>query len=140
MIFYMKVVSIIDQKSTFAQFALMLVLRWQSPFWQVPVWYLKDWLFHRTICKMAPYGLKILKGSKEGTRSGNLTTFNWWCHVINFSLSNEYNRKRYFIRPRPEGRFYEYLVCIVLITGSELDIMKDLLLHVKLHTFCTNLL
>ena len=40
------------------------------------------------------------------------------------SLSDKYNPKRHFIRARPEGRFYENLVCIVLIIGSELDIMK----------------
>ena len=40
------------------------------------------------------------------------------------SLSDKYNRKRHFIRARPEGIFYENLVCIVLIIGSELDIMK----------------
>ena len=50
------------------------------------------------------------------------------------SLSNEYNRKRHFIRARPEGRFYENLVCIIFIIGSELDIMKNLLLHIKVYT------
>ena len=40
------------------------------------------------------------------------------------SLSNEYNRKRHFIRARLEGRFYENLVCMVLIIGTEFDIMK----------------
>ena len=40
------------------------------------------------------------------------------------SLSDEYNRKRHFIRARADGRFYENLVCTVLIIGSEFDIMK----------------
>ena len=41
------------------------------------------------------------------------------------SLSDEYLQlKTHFIRARPEGRFYKNLVCIVLIIGSELDIIK----------------
>ena len=43
------------------------------------------------------------------------------------SLTYEYNQKRHFIRARPEGRFYENMVCIVLITGSELEIIKQYL-------------
>ena len=40
------------------------------------------------------------------------------------SLPDQYNWKRHFIRARPESRFYENLVCIVLIIGPELNIMK----------------
>ena len=36
----------------------------------------------------------------------------------------QYNPKRYFIKARPEGRFYENLICIALIIESELDTMK----------------
>ena len=43
-------------------------------------------------------------------------------------LSDEYNRKRHFIRARPQGRLYENLVCIVLLIGSELNIMKKYLI------------
>ena len=41
------------------------------------------------------------------------------------SLSDEYKRKRHCIRARPEGRFYKDLVCIVLMIGSVVDIMKE---------------
>ena len=44
------------------------------------------------------------------------------------SLSGEHIKKRHLIRARPEGRFYESLVCIVLIIGSERDIMKKCLI------------
>ena len=50
------------------------------------------------------------------------------------SLSDEYNRTGHFIWAKPERTFYEILVCIVLIIGSGFDIMKNLLLHVKVHT------
>ena len=57
--------------------------------------------------------------------SRNFTKFAWWCHVITIlSSSDEYYWKRHFIRARPESKFYENLVCIVLIIGPELDIMK----------------
>ena len=35
-----------------------------------------------------------------------------------------YNWKQHFLRTRPEDRFYETIVCIVMIIGSELDIVK----------------
>ena len=40
------------------------------------------------------------------------------------SLSCEYNQKQYITRAMLDDRFYEYLACIVWITGSEFDIMK----------------
>ena len=40
------------------------------------------------------------------------------------SLSDKYSPKWHFIRDRAKGRFYQSLVRIVLIIGSELDIMK----------------
>ena len=41
------------------------------------------------------------------------------------SLSGKYNQKQHFIRARQEGRFYKDLVCIVLMIGSVVDIMKE---------------
>ena len=59
---------------------------------------------------------------------GMLTKF---CRIVNIDVRNKpwkfqinISKIGYFIMARPESRFYENLVCIVLIICSELDIVK----------------
>ena len=58
------------------------------------------------------------------TRSRDFSCYQYLDTDQLLSLSDEYQRKPHFTSARPEVRFYENLVCIVLLISSELDIMK----------------